>query len=334
MATPTQKKPTLRTISELSGFAVATVSRALNDAPDIGETTKRRVRKIARDIGYVPNRAGVRLRTGKTNVISIVLGTDHGVTDHTGQLVSSIARALRDTRYHMIVTPYFPTEDPMIPVRYIVETGSADALILNRIEVNDPRVTYLMNRKFPFVCYGRSRWRDNHSYFDFDNETFGTIAAEELYQKGCRSITLLAPPAEQNYAQDMIRGAQRALAAHGVALRLLEDTSGDDPGEKIQAQIAAYLAHTPDCDAIICPSTTAAVAAVVGAERAGRIVGDTIQIFAKEAVPFLRHFRAAIDTAREDVIEAGTFLAHAAIHAVEHPNDPPRQRLIRAVRAR
>ena len=330
MASPSDKKPTLRTISDLSGLAVATVSRALSDAPDIGKETKQKVRQIAREIGYVPNRAGVRLRTGKTNVISLVLGTDNEVTDHTGLLVSSIARALRDTRYHMIVTPYFPTEDPMIPVRYIVETGSADALILNRIEVDDPRVAYLMERGVPFACYGRSKWREHHPYFDFDNEKYGQIAAEELLRKGCCSVTLLAPPLEQNYAQDMIRGAQRTLSHHGFSLRVLEGISGDDPLETIQARVAEYLVRDPKCDAIICPSTTATIAAVVGAERAGRSVGETIQVFAKEAAPFLKNFRAAIGTARENVREAGTFLAGAAIHSVEHPDDPPRQKLIRA----
>ena len=56
-------KPTLKTIAQISGLAVATVSRALSDAPDIKDETKATVRRIAREIGYVPNRAGVRLRS-------------------------------------------------------------------------------------------------------------------------------------------------------------------------------------------------------------------------------------------------------------------------------
>ena len=74
------EKPTLKTISRISGLAVPTVSRALNDAPDIGADTKKLVRKIADEIGYVPNRAGVRLRTGRTNVISLVMSTEHDMT--------------------------------------------------------------------------------------------------------------------------------------------------------------------------------------------------------------------------------------------------------------
>jgi Bacterial regulatory proteins, lacI family len=65
---PESVRPTLKTIAEATGFAVATVSRALKDAPDIGEETKRRVREAAERLGYRQNRAAVRLRTGKTNV--------------------------------------------------------------------------------------------------------------------------------------------------------------------------------------------------------------------------------------------------------------------------
>ena len=67
------EKPTLKTISRMSGLAVPTVSRALSDAPDIKNETKILIRRIAKEIGYVPNRAGVRLRTGRTNVISLVV---------------------------------------------------------------------------------------------------------------------------------------------------------------------------------------------------------------------------------------------------------------------
>jgi len=72
----TGERPTLKTIAYMTGLGITTVSRALKDAPDIGAETKERVRLIAQQIGYQPNRAGVRLRTGKTNVIALVLSVD------------------------------------------------------------------------------------------------------------------------------------------------------------------------------------------------------------------------------------------------------------------
>ena len=69
---PPDARPSRR-FRNSAASAVPTVSRALNDAPDIGEATKRRVQELAEKIGYRPNRAGLRLRTGKTNVIALVL---------------------------------------------------------------------------------------------------------------------------------------------------------------------------------------------------------------------------------------------------------------------
>jgi LacI family transcriptional regulator len=77
------ERPTLKTIAQMTGLGITTVSRALKDAPDIGADTKERVRLIADQIGYQPNRAGVRLRTGKTNVIALVLSIEEELMGFT-----------------------------------------------------------------------------------------------------------------------------------------------------------------------------------------------------------------------------------------------------------
>ena len=56
-------------------------------------------------IGYRPNRAGVRLRTGKTNVISLILSVETEVLGLTSHLVYGISEHLAGTPYHLIVTP-------------------------------------------------------------------------------------------------------------------------------------------------------------------------------------------------------------------------------------
>ena len=58
-------RPTLRTLAEITGLGVSTVSQALRDNPEIAEETRRRVKLAAQQAGYMPDRAGVRLRTGK-----------------------------------------------------------------------------------------------------------------------------------------------------------------------------------------------------------------------------------------------------------------------------
>jgi len=320
-------RPTLKTISDLSGLAVPTVSRALKDAPDISAKTKRRVREIATRIGYVPNRAGVRLRTGKTNVISLVLSTEHDMMNHTARLISAVAGGLQDTDYHLIVTPYFPSDDPMKPVRYIVETQSADAVILNQTQPQDPRISYLMDKGFPFATHGRTDWCDRHPYYDFDNAEFGRIAAELLIGRGRRNLMLIAPPLEQNYARNMVEGARSQATGPEMTFTVMAGASSDSTAHDIQNAAARALEGDPSIDGIICGSTTAAMSAVAMLEQSGHVVGENVDVFAKEAIPFLNLFRPAILAVQEDVAAAGAFLAHAARQAIENPRLAPMQGL-------
>ena len=320
-------KPTLKTIARISGLAVPTVSRALNDAPDIGNETKKLIRKIANEIGYVPNRAGVRLRTGRTNVISLVMSTEHDLMSHTARLIASVAGGLRDTPFHMIVTPFFPDQDPMDPVRYIVETGSADAIIMNQIQPQDPRVAYLMERNFPFATHGRTDWADRHPYYDYDNEAFGRLAVKQLAARGRKEIFVIAPPRQHNYAQHVISGVTEAGAAHGVNVTIADGITSDTPSADAVAFVRKFLEQHPATDAVVTASTSSAMAAVAALEQHGAQVGQRIDVFAKEAMPFLKLFRADILTLSEQVNTAGDFLAKAAIQAIRKPEDPPMQGL-------
>lgn len=320
---PADGKPTLKTIALMSGLAVPTVSRALNDAPDIGKKTKELVRKIADEIGYVPNRAGVRLRTGRTNVISLVMSTQHD--NHTAHLISSVASGLVGTRFHLNVTPYSPQDDLLKPIRYIVETGSADAIILNQIEPEDVRIAYLMERKFPFATHGRSNWADSHPYYDFDNGAFGQFAIDLLASRGRKSILAVAPPQRQSYGVHLVNGLQGAADSNNQTLNVLDNVSSDDPPGPVIEQVTAYLRAHPETDAIVAASTTSAMASVGALESLGMTVGQEIDVLSKEATPFLQLFRANILSMSESVGEAGDFLAKAAIQAIREPDLPPMQ---------
>ncbi len=311
------ERPTLKTIAAESGLAIATVSRALKDAPDIGEGTKKRVREIALRLGYRQNRAAVRLRTGKTNVIALVLSTESDVMNHTSKLIYSIAAALRGTAYHLVVMPFFPDQDPLDPVRYIVETESADGLILNQTKPDDPRLRYLSDHAFPFATHGRSDMGLDHPYFDFDNETFGRLAIKVLAKQGRKHVFMIAPPRNHMYSRHMVLGASQEAAAQGLRFELAETVTSDSSAREVEDAVALRFAQAGRPDALIAGSTTSAMASVAGAERAGAVIGRDFDIATKEAISFLHRFRREMLVVQEDVGQAGQFLARAIMAAIE-----------------
>ncbi len=320
-----EARPTLKTIARLTGLAVATVSRALSDAPDIGAETKVRVREAARAVGYRPNRAGVRLRTGKTKVIALAHATDHDFVNHVARLTSAIARELRDTGYHLIITPYFPDEDPMTPVRYVVETGAADGVILNETQPDDPRVLYLLAHGVAVATHGRTGLVGRHPSFDFDNAAFARLAVDRLAARGRRHVLVVLPPARMTYARHILTGAAAAGAAHGVAVEVLETATSHDRALAIEAALAVRLAQGPRPDAILCASTAAGMGAVAATEAAGLAIGQEIDIVGKEALPFLSRLRREVLVVPEDVGRAGRFLARALVAAIAAPDAPPQE---------
>ena len=310
-------RPTLKTIALETGLAIATVSRALKDAPDIGEETKRRVRAVAERLGYRPNRAGVRLRTGKTNVIALVMSTEADVMNHTSRLIYAISAALRGTAYHLIVMPFFPEEDPMTPIRYVVETESADALILNQTQPNDPRIRYMAEQGFPFAAHGRTDMGIDHPYFDYDNDAFARIAVRELARRNRRRLMLIAPPRGHNYARHMITGFADEAAQLGLTFEIPTHVTSDSGSIAVESAIEARMQQDDPPDGFLVGSTTAAMAAVAGAERVGYDIGQDFDLVSKEAIPFLRRFRHQMIVGFEDVGQAGDFLARAALAAID-----------------
>ena len=318
-------RPTLKTIARMAGLAVPTVSRALNDAPDIGDATKARVREIANDLGYQPNRAGLRLRTGKTNVIALILSTEHDMMNHTARLINSIAAATRGTSYHMIITPYFPDEDPMVPIRYVTETRSADGVIFNQTRPEDSRVDYLMRTGFPFATHGRTVWAKQHPYFDFDNGVFGRHCVRKLVERGRKSIAMIAPRQDQAYAMAMIENAAAEAKSLGVKFTVLDDVNSDMVLSNVEAGLSRYIAGASDLDGLISASTNSAMAAVAAFEGNGLTIGTDVDLISKEALPFLQQVREGILVVNEDVAKAGDFLCRAVMQAIDRPDLPPMQ---------
>jgi LacI family transcriptional regulator len=311
-----ETRPTLKTIAFMTGLGVTTVSKALKDAPDISKGTRERVKMIARQVGYRPNRAGVRLRTGKTNVISLILNTQEEVFGLTSHLINGISEHLRDTQYHLVVTPYSHQSDPLDPVRYVVETGSADGVILSRTQPNDPRVRYLQEHGMPFATHGRTRENGDHPFHDFDNAHFANAAVTELAKRGRSFIGLLAPPAQYTYRDHMVEGFERGVQECDLRSMIIPGVTVDSSLTEVRAAIAVLMQRQNRPDAIICGSGASAIATVAAVEQAGETVGGTIDIATKQSTEVLQWLRPEIILYGEDVRRAGRDLAIAVLGAI------------------
>ncbi|MBO3761593.1 LacI family DNA-binding transcriptional regulator [Ciceribacter sp. L1K22] len=301
-------KPTLKTVAEAAGLAVTTVSRALADDPLISSITRERVREIARTMGYVPDRAAQRLKTGRTNVIGVLLDPHEEILGFGTSLLYGVTKSLKGTPYHLIVMPNFLDTSNIEAVEHIVRNNLADGLIFTRTEVLDPRVRLLIEKNFPFVSHGRTEFSTAHPFVDYDNYAFAYEAARRLIAKGRHKLTIILPPRHLTFSQHMLHGFMTAVREAGIAFELADGISHDSKAGMVRDYFRQRLQRSDPPDALICPGEVSAMASITGLADGGWSLGCEYDIVAKQTSQLLSDIQPGVDTIYEDLTAAGEHL--------------------------
>jgi LacI family transcriptional regulator len=317
---PTHSRATLRTISELTGLSQSTVSLSLRGGTSLKEETHRKVAEAAAKVGYVPNRAGVRLRTGKTNVIVLVLdGADDSI-DFARQMIQGIGAAMRDTRYHLTVTPVFDRES-VEAVRYIVANQTADGVIITHTSARDRRVQFLMDNNFPFVTHGRTEFFSPHAFHDFHSEEFVRLAMERMVEQGCRRVTyVIGGDRTYNY-HNIVTAFERngaRLRVDTQVVRRMTDRAASAELRQLGRDIARGEQRP---DGVICDSETRSICIIAGLIDEGVVLDRDLHFICKQTSDLLSTLYPAVDTIEEDVFAAGGELTRLLVRRIK--GEPP-----------
>jgi LacI family transcriptional regulator len=309
-------KPTLKTIAELTGLAITTVSRALANAPQISQSTRRRVHEVAAEIGYLPDRAAQRLKTGRTNVISVLLDPHEEILGFGTSIMHGLARALQTTPYHLIVTPNFLDGSNVDAVNYIIRNGMADGLIFSRTEPFDPRVRLLLENGFPFITHGRTEFSIPHAFVDFDNYAFAYEATKRLIVKGRRKVTIILPPKRLTFHQHMLHGFMTAVREAGVAYEIAEELDLDSPADMIRDYVRRRSGEADPPDGFACPGEVSALATITGMSDNGFTLCAEYDIVAKQTSRLLSQIQPKVETIYEDLTAAGEAMGRLLLRRI------------------
>lgn len=310
-----QKKPTLKTLAEETGLALTTISRALANDEKIARSTRQMVAEVAERIGYVPDRAAQRLRTGRTNVIALVVSPHEEILGFRGSMIAGLTTALRGTRYHLSMTPYDWDEDPLVPIRHIVQNRLADGLVFSGTSPQDPRVAYLDAQDFPFVTHGRTSGMPAHAWCDYDNDAFAAIAVRRLVERGRRRLFIIPPSPARTYHHHMMKGFERAGRKSGAVVLQDPAITLSTPILEIQKAIPPLL-RDHQIDGFICPGEVSAMSVLAALQDGGIAVGDKVDVLAKQTSQTFDLYRPKIDTIYEDIRQAGNELGKLLLRRI------------------
>ena len=137
---------TIKEISNISGYSVSTVSKALNDRYEIKESTKEKIRKIAKSNNYVPNNAARALRNKKTNIIAVILPKI--TTPYFNTFLCKIQKKAAQSDYKIMISQSFDDVEKEKESILQMNDGTVDGILIlsnHQISKKDFEVDALKN---------------------------------------------------------------------------------------------------------------------------------------------------------------------------------------------
>jgi LacI family transcriptional regulator len=210
---------TLKDLSRHLGISVTQVSRALNGHDDVSEDTKKRVRKAAKLLNYIPNMSARKLVSGRSGVVALVqrnnrdLIEDHNFIETVTNL--SIEFSKLGKQFVLHIAP--EDADEISVYQRLIAGGALDGFVVHEPANHDPRVEFLTSNDIPFVVHGRTMGELTYPFFDIDNFEVGYQLTKHLLDRGHRRIALINGPEGLTYATLRLHGYQKALSDYGVS---------------------------------------------------------------------------------------------------------------------
>lgn len=327
---------TLRELARHLGLSPATVSRALNGFPEVGEKTRQRVIEASERLNYKANTTAKRLATGKSGMVGMIFRSARNllVDPHFVDFLAGLSIGLADREIDLIIHTAPPGE-LLAHYKRFVASGSVDGMIVSAPEHNDERITTLHERNFPFVVHGRTADDVEYAYFDIDNDGAFASATTLLADLGHKRIALMNGPNGLAFVTQRETAFRRVLAERQInvpARFVSHDEMSEDQGfERAAALLAGEDGPAPT--AFICSSTLQALGVIRAAAAAGLQVGSDISIIAHDDVlPHLRseHFTPPLTVTRSPIRDAGTALAEMMVLRIGGTDPRKLQRIVPA----
>jgi DNA-binding LacI/PurR family transcriptional regulator len=260
------KKTTIVDIAAASGVSVTTVSRILNDKPDVAEETRERVLRVMEELGFAPQSSWQQIRSGKSHLIAMHFPQDFNPPDH--RLIFEAALGCEDAGYSINIMVNALGDSELLA---IFRSGQADGMILMEIQTHDRRVEVLRQHDYPFVLIGRCADNTGVSYVDIDIDYGVTLAMQHLVELGHRQIgfVTLSPVVQEKeygYSTWALHSYDRACQQFSLPqLRRAVGLNSNDTALVVQR----LLDENPHITAILTPQENCVVS-VLKAIRAKR----------------------------------------------------------------
>ena len=300
---------TIKDIAKLCGVSVSTVSRVLNEHPDVSEENRKQVLSVIAQYNYIPNNSARSLVKTTSDCIGLVV---RGISNpFYTKIIRAIEERISSRGYTMVMQQIGSSEDEIKCGAMMERDKRLQGIIFlgGRFDYTAEALTPL---NVPFVCcsysnhYGTLQ-RSEYSSVSIADEEEAYRAVMELYNAGHRRIAaLIAGPNDKSISQLRYRGYLKALSDCGIAPEdaLVISTGGYDIAGAYRA-VAQKLSDGVRFTAIFSVSDNMAIGAMRALREAGLHIPTDCSLIAIDGLEVSDYIQPRLTTLCQPMEEMG-----------------------------
>lgn len=303
------EKLTIQDIARLANVSIGTVSRVLNNKPDVDPITRERILQIVEEQGYVPSITAAGLAVGHNRLISVLVPAL--TWPLVSELMMSVAEIVDELSYEIVlysISTLNHERDCGKIIDRILATKLTAGLLAIYPGQSVQHLTELQKHRFPVVLIDdQNAPLDGIPWVGADNRGGAYEATRHLIQLGHRRIASIQGPMKYKVSHDRYQGYCDALQEAGIALdpTLVQEGDFMFAGGRscAQAFLARPLPERPT--AVFAGSDLMAYGVISAAEEYGLHIPEDIALVGFDDNPSSAHMQPALTTVRQPFPEMG-----------------------------
>jgi LacI family transcriptional regulator len=308
-------KITIRDVAQEAGVSYQTVSRVINDRPDVAAETRARVQRAITELGYAPNIIARSLIQGRSNTLGVVgFGLElFGPT----RVLTGIERAATELGFSLLLSildRFDPNRmDSIINDLLARQVDGVVWAVPGHVSVFEWLVDKLGELTVPIVFLNKCPDPDQQ-VVAMDNRLGARLAVEHLLEQGYRRVGVITGPRGWWEAQEREAGWRATMQAAGIDKLGELEAEGDWSAASGDAGFHTLIARVPDLDAVFACNDQMALGVLRAARHLGLDIPRDLAVVGFDDIPEASYFSPALTTVRQDPRELGAL-------AVERMNE-------------
>lgn len=310
---------TITDVARQAGVSIKTVSRVMNNEPNVKDATKEKVQKAALALNYEPNLSARMLAGSKSFAIALIYENPHEFS-YLKRVLDGVFDACGRAGYSLLLKPcLYPHENFLTDVQLFLKQTRIDGLILTAPLGDDAELTaFLESQEIPFALIAPKQHRAEAIVVNCDDELATFTMAEHIISLGHKRIGFIKGHPDHAATDLRLNGYKAALKQHGLKYDAKLVRQGYFDFESGQSACKKMLSLDDPPTAIIASNDDMAAGANYAARELGFEVPEDVSITGFDDTPTASHLWPPLTTVKQPITQMAEFITAQLIAAIRN----------------